>query len=220
MAWISGAVCKFRQGRVSDMKGKCEERSWNILSKCQFLGAAIMFDHFLEENTQPLEWSYWKDKVKMSDGCEGRGSHPIDSQGQGLQSPTKIPMRTKSTSLETQKAGCGPALYEVPVGNGWLDMEANPDGFEINIQSLSTAEDKMTQQKILFYIVSSVTSIGMTKEGEHLYQEIKPPEVQARAQDPWMAFDVGPQDLIHSLPISRPIELNFQGLNLNYQTCA
>ncbi len=25
MAWISGAVCEFRQGRASDMKGKCEE---------------------------------------------------------------------------------------------------------------------------------------------------------------------------------------------------
>ncbi len=58
----------------------------------------------------------------------------------------------------------------------------------------------MTRQKILFYIASSVTSIGTTKEGEHPYQEIKPPEVQARARDPWMAFDVGQKDLRTSFP--------------------
>ncbi|SJL13277.1 uncharacterized protein ARMOST_16717 [Armillaria ostoyae] len=70
------------------------------------------------------------------------------------------------------------------------DMEADcSDGFEININVRKSA-----QPKTLFYVSSSVTSTGTTKETERLHQQIKPPEVQTRARDAWMTFDVGQKD--------------------------
>ncbi len=104
---------------------------------------------------RPPERSYWKDKVKMSDGCESRGSHPIDSQGQGLQSPTKIPMRTRAPVWKPRKLDVDLLFTKFPSEVDASDIHVKVDGW--------IWRQTPTGRPTLFSILSLLTIIEDSK---------------------------------------------------------